>query len=315
MRGKLICFGDLCVDVVAKAQGALGGSDVSLHDLAIRPAGAAVNCTLTAVSEGLEAQRAQGRAAKQMPEPSTQAASAGPFCASAFDVELLGLLGNDEFGHLVRDRLVAAGVGTQHLRTAAGRTGTVICIVNGAGLTNLYSYRGANAQAYGELPRDLIRPEDLLYLSGYSFQATESRVTAEQLLQGVAKCALDPSYQYALHFRERFVATLRNLDFLFPNLEEARLMTGLHSPEECAVALRQFGAKTVIVKLGADGCYVNSDGVASFLSSEFGKAIDTTGAGDAFAGAFLAGILKGQGILQAAERGNLIAGRLVTANR
>ena len=92
-------------------------------------------------------------------------------------------------------------------------------------------------------------------------------------------------------------------------------MTGMTSPENCAAGLRELGARTVVVKLGAEGCYVDSEEFAGFVKSERVRAIDTTGAGDAFAGAFLAGILKGQSVLRAAQCGNEVARVLVSGER
>jgi 2-dehydro-3-deoxygluconokinase len=139
-------------------------------------------------------------------------------------------------------------------------------------------------------------------------------VTAEELLART-RCALDPSFQFARDFRDEFAWTLRNLEFVLPNLEEARLMTGMDSPGKCAAALRAFGVSTVVVKLGAEGCYLNSGGLAEFVKSEPVKAEDTTGAGDTFAGGFLASILKGQSVLQAARRGNEMARSLISRPR
>jgi len=272
--GKLICFGDLCVDVVGKTNGPETGSDISLDHLSIRPGGAALNCAVAAAAEGIE-------------------------------VAVMGFAGSDSFADLVLNHLAASGVGTQHVRRAAGPTGTVISIVGGDGQTRFYSYRGVNAQAYGDLPTSA----DCVYVSGYSFQDPESRLTAQALLASGIPCALDPSYQYARDFRPPPV------NFLFPNLEEARLMTGFQSPPDCAAALLSLGVRTVVIKLGSDGCYVMSEGLAEFLPSEPVHAFDTTGAGDYFAGTFLASILKGGTIAQAARRANHVASRLVSTKR
>jgi sugar/nucleoside kinase (ribokinase family) len=271
------------MDVVAKTEES-GGADVTVRDFSIRAAGAAANCGMSAASEGVA-------------------------------VELLGLVGDDYFGELLKDELAAAKVGIRYVRTLSGRTGTVISIVDSAGQTKLYSYRGVNAHAYRELPPELFGHDEWVYISGYSFQDVESRVTAEKLLSQGARCALDPSFQFARNFRDDFAWTLRNLEFVLPNLEEARLMTGMASPEKCAATLRAFGASTVVVKLGAEGCYIDSGGWAEFVKSEPVNAADTTGAGDAFAGGFLASILKGRSLLQAARRGNEMARSLIATPR
>jgi 2-dehydro-3-deoxygluconokinase len=71
----------------------------------------------------------------------------------------------------------------------------------------------------------------------------------------------------------------------------------------------------VVVKLAADGCYVDNGSMSAFVPAISAIALDTTGAGDTFAGAFLASILSGADILQAARAANHAAGRLVTGER
>ena len=107
-------------------------------------------------------------------------------------VELLGLVGEDLFGDFLKQRLADAQVGTSHVRSISGRTGTVISIVDSAGQAKFYSHRGVNARYYGELPSELVQPDDVVYISGYSFQDSESRVTAEELMACGARCCVGP---------------------------------------------------------------------------------------------------------------------------
>ncbi len=230
-------------------------------------------------------------------------------------VEIIGLLGNDAFAEIITRRLTAGNIGTRNIKTVPGRTGTVISLAGPDGRTRFYSYRGVNAQPYGDLPPSLIHENDWLYLSGYSFQDAASRATAEKLLAAGAKCALDPSHQFARDFTRLYSHTLRQVDLLLPNREEARLMTGLVSPEKSSAALRELGAKMVVVKLGADGCYVDNGSMAEYVPAEPALALDTTGAGDTFAGAFLAATLSGASLLEAARAANQAAHRLVTGER
>ncbi len=100
-------------------------------------------------------------------------------------------------------------------------------------------------------------------------------------------------------------------DFIFPNREEGRQLTGQEEPAPIAAHLRALGVKTVIVKLGAAGCYVES-AEGAFTSPGFPVCpIDTTGAGDCFAAGFLAAICRGQSLQQAAHYANA-SGALAT---
>jgi sugar/nucleoside kinase (ribokinase family) len=283
---KLICFGDLCVDIVTCiAHGPAIGHDATIERLTISMAGAAVNCAVAAARHGAR-------------------------------VELIGIAGQDVFGDKLIAHLVEAGVGTSHVARTASHTGTVISIVQANGERTLYSHRGANAEAYGALPEALVGPGDCVYLSGYSFQTEDSRNTALELKASAGVSALDPSYQFARDFPNGGQASVGGLDFLLPNLEEAQLITGRESVEACASAVCDMGVAAAVIKLGSAGCYIHSagdtGGIRAYVPTQpSGSAVDTTGAGDAFCGAFLAAVLQGWDLIEAARQANTAAGNRV----
>jgi sugar/nucleoside kinase (ribokinase family) len=82
------------------------------------------------------------------------------------------------------------------------------------------------------------------------------------------------------------------VDLLFCNLEEARSLTGKQSPVECATEIHRH-AENVALTLGADGSILMHEGDVIPIEGVPARAIDTTGAGDMFAGALLYGITNG----------------------
>src|SRR5437773_4197 len=99
MPHRLICYGDLCVDVVARVSVVpKTGEDATVDQLQITAAGAASNCAVAAAAHGI-------------------------------GVELLGTVGTDAFGGMMVDSLIASGVGASHIHRLEGRTGMVISIV------------------------------------------------------------------------------------------------------------------------------------------------------------------------------------------
>jgi ribokinase len=280
--GRLICFGDLCVDIVVQTPefGALA-SDVTIDKLATRVAGAGANCARAASVAGAL-------------------------------VEMIGLVGNDVFAPVILDQLRAAHVGTSLVRQAKQQTGMVISLVKEDGERTLLSYRGANSQEYGALPKDLVKISDYVYLSGYALQDNASAQAAYALraraAEAGAHCALDPTYLFARTFEKKSLSGIR---IVTPNLEEARLMSGRTLPEECAAALNDMGAETVIVTLGRQGCYIHGGDCHQFVDSRPVKPVNTTGAGDVFCGTLLAKCLQGFDIVKAAQSANEAAGRAV----
>jgi sugar/nucleoside kinase (ribokinase family) len=86
---------------------------------------------------------------------------------------------------------------------------------------------------------------------------------------------------------------LPHLDFLFGNQEELEQLTGAREPREIARRLRALGVAVVAVKLAERGAYVAADGWEGHVPAFDVPVVDTTGAGDAFCGGFLAATLRG----------------------
>ena len=93
---------------------------------------------------------------------------------------------------------------------------------------------------------------------------------------------------------EMVIESCKYLDYLIPSEGEMRDLFGENwTPEEAARTLRSWGVKNVVIKLGGKGCYILNDTYDERVPAFPAKAIDTTGAGDSFAGGFLTGVLKG----------------------
>ena len=126
-------------------------------------------------------------------------------------------------------------------------------------------------------------------------------VRAAQIAKSAgATVSFDPaSYQMIREMgHDRFLRATSGLpvDILFPNRDEGEALTGEREPVAIAGELRQmFPGALVALKLDSDGCFVAGDGHAQHYPTAEAKAVDTTGAGDAFHGAFAAGLSAGMG--------------------
>jgi sugar/nucleoside kinase (ribokinase family) len=110
-------------------------------------------------------------------------------------------------------------------------------------------------------------------------------------------------FHQAQTLRDQIVPQLASLDLLFLNAKEAMFLTGT---ADTIQAIRRLGEQVplVVVTQGPDGCIVNQEGQVQHMDSYPVKEIDATGAGDSFAGAFLASYLKDRDIIHAAKWGN-----------
>jgi len=106
---------------------------------------------------------------------------------------------------------------------------------------------------------------------------------------------------------------LQHLDIFMPSIEEARMITGKEDPPEIAEFLMSYGIGTVALKMGNRGSYVRTrDWEVSVPIYEV-EALDATGAGDAFAAGFLAGVSRGWDHKKAAELANAVGACCTTA--
>ncbi|MGZ4763937.1 MAG: carbohydrate kinase family protein, partial [Ilumatobacteraceae bacterium] len=102
----------------------------------------------------------------------------------------------------------------------------------------------------------------------------------------------------------QFLACTQDLgiDVFLPNYQEGEVLTGLDEPDAIAAALAKLYPQALIMlKLDADGALVYENGVATAVPPATNNLVDATGAGDSFAGAFLARYLSGSTALEAAH--------------
>lgn len=112
--------------------------------------------------------------------------------------------------------------------------------------------------------------------------------------------------------REGINALAFSANWLFPGIEEGRLLTGLDTPEAIARFYRDKGVALVVIKLGADGAYFDSGDEQGYVAGvPVQTVVDTVGAGDGFAAGVISALLEGISLRPAVERGAWIGARAV----
>ena len=285
-NSSLLVYGDASVDVSLRIQHLpSAGLDAAAHHPRVTVGGSAANCAATAARLGAR-------------------------------VDLVARIGDDLFGQVIVDDLLSNGVGTSGIEVAEGPSALVVALIDPRGQRTFISARGP---ACARIPADLYIPllddATLVHVSGYAFQDRGSRSTALHLLDQAHRrgvpTSVDPSPLLAEHY-DPDSDWLRGVDYLFPNAHEATAMTGIASPHGAAEVLRSLGARAVVVTMGADGCLLNAEnGVAHFPAVREFPVVDTTGAGDGFAGGFVAVIHSGGTPRQGCRVGNLVAARVI----
>ncbi|MFT0546528.1 sugar kinase [Allopusillimonas ginsengisoli] len=100
--------------------------------------------------------------------------------------------------------------------------------------------------------------------------------------------------------------------WIFPGIDEGRLLTGHDRPEDIAAFYHQRGADVVVVKLGARGAFYSANDDSGYVPAfEVERVIDTVGAGDGFAVGVISALLEDAPLRRAVERGAWIGSRAV----
>lgn len=114
------------------------------------------------------------------------------------------------------------------------------------------------------------------------------------------------------HMRAGINELVLAADWVFPGIEEGRLLTGAQTPEGIADFYQAKGASLVVVKLGADGAYFDNGSEEGYVPGcPVATVLDTVGAGDGFAVGVISGLLEGLPLRKAVERGAWIGARAV----
>jgi 2-dehydro-3-deoxygluconokinase len=228
-------------------------------------------------------------------------------------------LGDDPFGRDFLDLWDREGVdrSTVILRPG-GRTG--IYFVSHGPDGHAFSYYRAGSAASlvtaAELPRDAIAGARVLHASGISQAISTSACDSIFAAITIARAAgRTVSYDTNLRLslwpldRARAVihATVALADIALPGLDDARQLTGLDTPEAICGAYLAMGCKIVALTLGKDGTMVAVPGDMRHVPTRPVAAVDATGAGDTFDGAFLAEWLRSGDPFGAAAYANAAA--------
>ncbi|MFJ3507351.1 carbohydrate kinase family protein [Streptomyces luteogriseus] len=287
--GGLLVVGDVITDVVARHRGPLAAGTDTAASIRTVAGGAGANVACWAAHRG------------------------------AADVRLLGRVGADAAAWHERE-LVAQGVRPQLVVDPLAPTGTVICMVDGgASAERTFLTDSGASQRLG--PADwsdaLLDGVARLHLSGYLLFSEPTRDLVAVALKAArargVPVSLDPASAGFLAElgAERFLTLIEGVDVLLPSHDEAGLLTGLGDAAEAAAELSRR-VPLVVVKQGREGALVARSGkVRARVPAVPATARDTTGAGDAFTGAFLAALLAGAGPKGAAAEGCRAGARAV----
>ncbi len=236
--------------------------------------------------------------------------------------EFVGEIGKDRFGEFAVQELSAEGVVPHVLWNSDRPTGVILVLLDAAGQRSMVSSQGADFDLRpDEIPVRVIQQAGHVHLTAWSVFTDPPRAAAFHAANLAEKSGVsvsfDPgSFQMIREIgREEFRRMTRNLhiDFLFPNHEEGRALTGAKHPHQILEALQELYPKAMILlKLDLEGVMILDGDEIIEISATKDTAVDATGAGDAFCGAFMGHYLRSRDPHAAGKLAVQVAGWVIS---
>jgi sugar/nucleoside kinase (ribokinase family) len=288
MSAKVLCIGDLMLDIVAQIP-------TSPHDLHLG------NDTRTVIS--------------------THGGGAGGNVASWLavlgnDVTMVGRIGDDAAGAAITSEFDALGISYGDIVKDGLHTGVVICLVDPSGERTMLADNGANAGlSIYDLPA--LDGVDAIYITGYAPLAPLSRIGVLEMVRAINARGIpiffDPATVGGMKDVpiDEILSWCGLMNTLIMNEEEAIYLSG-SSDLEAALEFFLEYAQRAIIKRGSQGAIgLERRGEIISVGTHATQVIDTTGAGDSFAAGFIDAITSGSNFAQAIERASAVAAHCV----
>mgnify|MGYP005837209791 CR=1 FL=1 len=225
-------------------------------------------------------------------------------------VKMIGKVGNDQFGEALLKAVTQAGVDTTYInKDEDSPTGVAFITVDDRGKNTIVVASGANAHLS---PEEIEAAQDAFDGASILLLQLECPLIAVERAIEIAKACemqivLNPAPAQLLDAN-----LLQQVDYLLPNQVELALLAGQETTEAAINVLQRLGVKELVVTLGEEGALVVDEGGTFHVPAFQVPVVDTTAAGDAFAGAFAVALGEGLSIREAAIWGNAAGALTVT---
>ncbi|WP_278911881.1 sugar kinase [Deinococcus wulumuqiensis] len=236
-------------------------------------------------------------------------------------------VGHDPFGPVLREAWRSEGIDISHAPLVEGENGVYFISLLPGGERE-FTYRRAGSAASGLSPADIdlsyVASARMILLSGITQAISPSAQAATLRAAHLAReagtqVAYDPNYRPKLWqprggvaaARAAFQEVLSLIDLLLPSFPaDTEILGDVTNPETVVNALMaQNSDLRIALKCGANGVLLSQAGLVP--ADPVDKVVDTTGAGDAWNGAFLHGLLIGSGVLEAAHSAHRFAAHTI----
>jgi sugar/nucleoside kinase (ribokinase family) len=231
---------------------------------------------------------------------------------------LVSQIGDDPIGKISLQKLEQAGVDIQHVSVMPQEvSGFLLAVVSGSGQRTMFGYRAAKRAAVGlsDIKR-IIDHASGCHVSGY--MALDPRAW-ENALEILAHCvrtgkwtSIDPSVEAAGKHKDRLLEALPLVNHWLLSEREVFLLSGEQAVQPGLEAFCKQGASEIALKLGGSGSvYFGTDGLYHAPACKLESPVDSTGAGDAFNGGYILGLLENLAPIARLAYGNALASLVI----
>jgi sugar/nucleoside kinase (ribokinase family) len=235
----------------------------------------------------------------------------------------IGVVGADDFGRCLLERFARDGVDATAVHVMDGyATGVAfVAYFRDGSRRFLFHWRHAAAGqlAPEHVQSDYFAGAKWLHLTGCNLAVCDSSrdacYRAMEYLPSGARLSFDPNIRPELlsvdEIRTLCAPVLERCDLFLPSIGEATMLTGAASDEDGCRMLASTG-KIVVLKQGAAGCRIFSEGTDITVPAFAVEEVDPTGAGDSFSAAFTVALLEGMDLPAAGRFANAVGALAVT---
>ncbi|MDR1005859.1 MAG: adenosine kinase [Bacteroidales bacterium] len=228
------------------------------------------------------------------------------------EVGYIGMVGSDSLGEFYVSDMHRNKIKTQVFKSDKQGTGTALTLVSSDGERTFATYLGAAT----ELSADILLQE---YFVGYDYVHIEGYlISNRRLMEAIfkfaenigAKISLDLASYNVVEENSEFLNDLcQRCNIIFANEDEATAFTGLEA-EKAVEEIAKY-SDIAIVKIGAKGSLISDGKVVKVDAEPSKQTLDTTGAGDVYAGGFLAALMQGKTLSECGKWGSITAGNVI----
>lgn len=231
----------------------------------------------------------------------------------------MGKIGQDGFGDFILNKLRSEKIDIKGMkRDKKANTSFTFVMIHSDAERSFFHYMGANAIfSEKDIDYSVVRKYDIVHVAGTNLMPGFDGLPTARFFKKAKKMgkitSMDTAWNSTIDWYKVSGPSLPYLDFFVPSIEEARMIAGKEAPEDVADFLMKKGVKVVGLKMGSKGSYVATKEGRWHFPVFKTKCVDSTGAGDAFAAGFLAGVARGWEMKECARLGNAVGACCVQA--